>query len=95
MEMLKRGDILIRYVKYKEIQVLENLIKEYKKTKYELESVKEIYYTQKEIETDYIPKSKVKEKIEELKKNEDCRYCNNACHKYARCMMLQELMEDK
>ena len=35
MEMLKRGDILIRYVKYKEIQAIENLIKEFKKIKIE------------------------------------------------------------
>lgn len=41
----------------------------------------------------FIPKSKIEYKIEELKKNEDCKYCNNACPKYARCMMLQELME--
>lgn len=45
-------------------QAIENLIARYKETKQELESVKEIYYTQKEIETNYIPKSKVKEKID-------------------------------
>lgn len=46
------------------IYAIENLIARYKETKQELESVKEIYYTQKEIETNYIPKSKVKEKID-------------------------------
>ena len=49
-------------------QALKHLIEAYRKTKQELESVKEIYYTQKEIEENYIPKSKIKEKIEELKK---------------------------
>ena len=34
----------------------------------ELNSVKEIYYTQKEIEENYIPVSLVEEKIEELNK---------------------------
>ena len=45
-------------------KAVRNLTARYKETKQELESVKEIYYTQKEIETNYIKKSKVKEKID-------------------------------
>ena len=61
-------------------QALENLLTRYKQLEAELESVKEIYYTQKEMEDvmiryrklveNSIPKSKAKEKIEELKQED-------------------------
>lgn len=75
---------------------VENLIKGYR----ELQETADKLLGQNEWYKDYydcesIPKSKMKEKREELKKNEDCGYCNNACPKYARCMMLQELMEEQ
>ena len=47
---------------------LENLLNNYKKTKQELESVKEIYYTQSEIDKHFIPKAKVTETIREYQK---------------------------
>lgn len=54
--------------KIKQGIALEHLIKAYKELEKELNSVKEIYYTQKEIEGNYIPVSLVEEKIEEYKK---------------------------
>lgn len=50
---------------------IEHLLKVYKELEEELNSVKEIYYTQKEIEENYIEKSLVEEKIEELKEKRD------------------------
>ena len=55
----------------------------------ELESVKEIYYTQKEIETDYIPKSLIKEKIEELKEIAD----EDNLDDFIRIQVLEELLK--
>lgn len=50
---------------------LDTLIEKYKELKEELDSVKQIYYTQREIEENYILKSKVEEVIEEVKKDEN------------------------
>ena len=44
-----------------------NVMKDYNKTKQELESVKEIYYTQAEVDKNYIPISVIQNKINELK----------------------------
>lgn len=79
------------------IQAIENLIARYKETKQELESVKEIYYTQKEIETNYIPKSKVQEKIEEYKRKmeKDVNYLSKDYFNYRhKIYALQELLEE-
>lgn len=78
-----------KFVDLKEVYQENEELKDFKKQVTDIESTNFIKYK------NYIKIQKVKEKIEELKKNEDCRYCNNACPKYARCMMLQELMEDK
>lgn len=46
----------------------------------------------------YIPKEKIKNKIEEytdyLIRGEDCTYCNNTCRNYARCMLLQQMKRE-
>ena len=82
-----------------DLKELRNLIERYKETKQELESVKEIYYTQKEIETNYIKKSKVKEKIEEIINTgidvawEQINYSIVEQDK-AKIQVLQELIED-
>lgn len=66
---------------------LEYKIEELEK---ELNSVKEIYYTQKEIEENYIPVSLVEEKIEEVnKEDENLMYKNNIIK------ILQELLEKR
>lgn len=41
----------------------------------------------------FIPKSLIKEKIEEYKAKTDCRYCNNSCDSYAVCKVLEELLK--
>ena len=74
-------------------QAIENLINRNKELE-ELNSVKEIYYTQKEIETDYIPKSKLKEKIEELEEEKQCFYSDYAIEeRNNKIQVLQELLE--
>ena len=82
MEMLKRGDVLISYVKYKNIQAIENLIKGYREKE---ESEKYLYdayqdagkkmFEYLEQLEDSIPKSKVKEKIEELENKIKATFC--------------------
>lgn len=71
-------------------QALKNLIKGYK-----LEKLKNVLDEQslKEALEDYIPKSLIKEKIEEYKAKTDCRYCNNSCDSYAVCKVLEELLK--
>ena len=69
------------YIKLRNtLDLLENIIAINKELKQELDSVKEIYYTQKEIEKDYIPKSKVKELRDKYKKEiekfENKRICD-------------------
>ena len=56
-------------IQEKEIEVLENLIARYKELEKELLSKSGIYKIDINLKDDYIPKSKVKEKIEE-KQNE-------------------------
>lgn len=85
------------------INQLENLIKGYR----ELERY---YEEQNEVNAKFIPKSKIKEKIEELETKlkvfeKDIRYCkdrvqarlmNDEIYVLRRCMdLLKELMEDK
>lgn len=53
---------------------LDTLIEKYKELKEELDSVKQIYYTQREIEENYILKSKVKAKIKQLDYNDIGNY---------------------
>ena len=88
-----------------DIQALENLIKGYK-----LEKLKNVLDEQslKEALEDYIPKSKIKEKIEELEKEKDetytkflgCNRNNDTLSTRGKMLeggiqVLQELMEDK
>lgn len=79
---------------------INEIIDEKEMIQEELNSVKEIYYTQKEIETDYIPKSKIREKIEECKKqfhffNSDKRQTKNIAKTYEMIIdFLQDLLEE-
>lgn len=105
--MLKRGDILIRYVKYKEIQVLENLIKGYRKLQKENKSIKEAnkYWTERycKVNNESIPKTKAEEMLKELNKKEkeelkglkgQDRYYVKQMYMYKRSV-IEELLEDK
>ena len=56
------GD-MVNVLSLDEIKALENLLKDYKQIKSELNSVKEIYYTQAEVDTNYIPISVIQNKI--------------------------------
>lgn len=86
------------------IAVGEMLIK-YKKIKQELESVKEIYYTQAEIDKNYIPKAKVTEAIREYQKRRleladgsffaDPSYINNDTALVIGISVLQDLLKTK
>ena len=86
-------------INFEEFKAIENLINRNKELEEELNSVKEIYYTQKEIETDYIPKSKVKEKIEELN-DYDSKFCQRVLDHNEHTLteliqnILQELLEE-
>lgn len=99
----------------KERKSLENLIKGYKKLEVENEELKRLannkqFFSHIYIAQKYTPKSKIKEKIEELETKlkvfeKDIRYCkdkvearlmNDEIYVLRRCMdLLQELMEDK
>lgn len=70
------------------IAIGEMLIK-YKKIKQELESVKEIYYTQSEVDTNYIPISVIQNKIDFYKKN------FNMVGATSKINVLQELLEER
>ena len=84
---------------------LENLLNNYKKTKQELESVKEIYYTQSEIDKHFIPKAKVTETIREYQKRRlelvdgsffaDPNYINNDTALVIGISVLQDLLQKK
>lgn len=96
-------------------QALKNLVKGYKKLEVENEELKRLannkqFFSHIYIAQKYIPKSKIKEKIEELETKlkvfeKDIRYCkdkvearlmNDEIYVLRRCMdLLQELMEDK
>lgn len=68
-----------------EREALENLIKEYKELKEKIskyEKQLDLDY----VEENYIPKSKVKEKIEEIKRNDYSSYDT--------CLCFQELLEE-
>lgn len=83
----------------------DNVIKDYNKTKQELESVKEIYYTQAEIDKHYIPKAKVTETIKEYQKRRleladgsffaDPNYINNDTALVIGISVLQDLLQKK
>ena len=80
-------------------QALENLVKGYKKLEVENEELKRLannkqFFSHIYIVQKYIPKSKIKEKIEELKAmNLECETFDSM-RNYA-VLILQELMEDK
>lgn len=44
------------------------------------------------LKKNFIPKNKIREKIEEYKGKTDCKYCNNACDSYGVCTVLKELL---
>ena len=83
----------------------DNVMKDYNKTKQELESVKEIYYTQSEIDKHFIPKSKVTETIKEYQKRRleladgsffaDPNYINNDTALVIGISVLQDLLQKK
>ena len=97
-------------------QALENLLTRYKQLEEENKQlklrIKDIYVSRGEYEKaktimtkelrEFIPKSKIKEKIEELKDNGCCRgnefykgQCVTICQNYSGCMALQELLEEE
>lgn len=90
---LKREEKLIGYDAEIEIQAIENLIKGYK-----IEKLRNTLDEQslKEALDDYIPKSKVKEKIEELEEEKKYYYSDYKIDELNdKIQVLQELMEDK
>lgn len=40
-------------------------------------------------------RNKLKDKIIEYKNNSGCKYCNNTCEYYGKCMLLQELLHEE
>ena len=102
------------YYKDEDLQAIENLIKGYRELeeeKKELQKyIKDYLIPKSTINLIYIPKSKIKEKMEELETKlkvfeKDIRYCkdrvqarlmNDEIYVIRRCRdLLQELMEDK
>jgi DNA repair exonuclease SbcCD ATPase subunit len=51
------------------------------------------YFSKDQVFKLFVPKSLIKEKIEEYKAKTDCRYCNNSCDSYAVCKVLEELLK--
>lgn len=98
IEDLKREEKLIGYNAEVEIQALENLIKGYKQLKIENEAYEEgkIFTDEqiKVIKENTIPKSKVKEKIEELESYKGLVMFKKYNYEVI-INHLQELMEDK
>ena len=109
---LKREEKLIGYNAEVEIKTLENLIKGYRKLEMENQSYKDyLGYPPCYDNAKYIPKSKIKEKIEELEKEEEGLRNSISAEQYAEYSdanisfelmhidiqrsILQELMEDK
>ena len=90
-EELLKSDETIIFIEYKEIQAIENLIQENKKLLTELQEnmcIKDIFKPL------YIPKSKVKEKIEELEKQEDWFIENKGLDElYGQIDILKELLK--
>ena len=83
----------------------DNVMKDYNKIKQELDSVKELYYTQAEIDKNYIPKAKVTEAIREYQKRRleladgsffaDPSYINNDTALVIGISVLQDLLQKK
>lgn len=75
------------------ITAIDTLLDLYKKQKQELDSVKEIYYTQSEIENKYISKDKIRKEIE---KTEEELYKGEVLQRFAyiKIETLRELLEE-
>ena len=58
---------------------IEQLEKENEELSEELNSVKEIYYTQRDIDEDFIPKSKIREMIKELEEAKESDFASDKC----------------
>ena len=97
------------YITDRELKAIENLIKGYRELK---ESIKQLdkltFEFSNEVAREYIPKSKIKEKIEELEKENEQTYTKFLASDRANAnlgtkgkmiegaiLVLQELMEDK
>lgn len=72
---------------------LENLIKEYKELKKENRNIKNYIYYKEVVELNYIPKSKIREKIEELKSTS--YYFEGEATTVAEVDILQDLLEEE
>lgn len=94
------------YQLVKECKALENLLTRYKQQKEELESIKEIYYTQKEMDNvmeryrklvkNSIPKSKIKEKIQEITNMRDTTITSEGYNILnGEIVVLQDLLEEE
>ena len=99
-EMLKKDEI-IKVIQYKEIQALQHILSNYKRVLKEnnrleeqVEYDKTHIYTPQTIELNFISKSKIKDKIEEIdKKVEDYQCVESRINLYQR-KVLQELLEE-
>ena len=95
---LDSNDLFKRLIlKEEQVQLLENLIKGYRELEEENEELKRLANNKQWISPcyvaqNYIPKSKIKEKIEEWDKSIKW---NNADDRYYAIKILKELMEDK
>ena len=101
IEMLKRGDVLISYVKYKNIQAIENLIKGYRELEKRTISLTNLLCIN-DSDENYIPKSKVKELHKEYYEKAFAKPydCTTADYKHSQAMggwraLNKLLMEDK
>ena len=94
-----KSDEILKIIDYKQIQSIENLIKGYKELEERTISLTNLLCIN-DSDENYIPKSKIKEKIEELN-NYDSEFCqrviNHSEHTLTEFVqnILQELMEDK
>ena len=98
-ELLKNNEI-IKFIEYKEIQAIENLINRVK----ELEKYEEYYKDMEEVNKKFIAVDKIKEKIEELEKEQkecilykhslNCEECMERCEIFSSIEVLKELMEE-
>lgn len=88
----------MNYSKEQDKEAIETILDLYNKQKQELDSVKEIYYTQSEIENNYISKDLIREKLEILVKgkNDDWNneYFIEGRKKEAQIDILKELLEE-
>ena len=90
----ERDDIQLKCIKAELELSIENLLTRYKQLEKENKELK-ANQCDHNISNECLRKSVIRDKIEELEKNENCTYCNNTCNKYLACKCLKELLGEE